>query len=391
VRIQRIIARSYSPPLEARLKGSIAACAWCTRLLEVRGLAGIWHKDDSGWRLLAPTGFPEERTLHDLVEETPQILPLAGDPRLVVIGKVVPVGKGFADLLAIEPSGRLAIIEIKLARNAEARRAVVAQVLTYAASLKGLDPAVLERSLGGGYLHGHKSLRDAVASEDQEGSFDPEAFSEGLAQCLSKGHFRLVLDEAPEELIMLVGYLESVTEGLLVDLVAVLAYEVNGSHVVIPQRVDAEEPAAGSGDEGPSPDRPKGRLVEGAADFAAAIDESPPEDRAELRRLHEWAVSMEQEGLVRLQTYHGVSHRWTLLPRLTTEKAGLVTIWNESGAYLQFWRSVFERRAPDSLPRVERLAPVRVGQGNTTRHVSDELLEALTDAYREAVAGKIGG
>jgi hypothetical protein len=356
-------------------------------------MAGIWHKDNSGWRLLAPTGFPEERTLHDLVELTPEILPLARDPRLVVIGKEVPLGKGFADLLAVEPSGRLAIIEIKLARNAEARRAVVAQALTYAASLKGLDPTVLERNLIGGYLREHKSLRDAVASEDQEGSFDPEAFSEGLAECLSEGHFRLVvvLDEAPEELITLVGYLESLTEGLLVDLVAVSAYEVNGSQVVIPQRVDAERPANGSGDKRPATDRPEGRLVEGGADFAAAIEEAPPEHRAELRRLHEWAVGLEQEGLVRLQTYHGIAHRWTLLPRLPTEKAGLVTIWNESGAYLQFWRSVFERRAPDSLPGVERVAPVRVGQGNTTRDVSDELLEALTNAYREASAGKIGG
>jgi len=41
--------------------------------------------------------------------------------------------------------------------------------------------------------------------------------------------------------------------------------------------------------------------------------------------------------------------------------------------------------------RVERVAPVRVGQGNTTYEVSDELLEALTDAYREAALGKIGG
>jgi hypothetical protein len=40
---------------------------------------------------------------------------------------------------------------------------------------------------------------------------------------------------------------------------------------------------------------------------------------------------------------------------------------------------------------VEQVAPVRVGQGNSTREVSEELLEALTDAYREAASGKIGG
>jgi hypothetical protein len=94
---------------------------------------------------------------------------------------------------------------------------------------------------------------------------------------------------------------------------------------------------------------------------------------------------------VHLSTYHGVAHRWTLLPWLRTEKAGLVTIWNEGDAYLQFWRDVFVRRAPETLCRVERIVPVQIGQGNTTREISDELLEALTDAYREAASGKIGG
>ncbi len=167
-------------------------------------MTAIWQNDGTGWRLLVPTGFPDERTLHDLVAQTPQILPLTGDPRLVVVGKEVSLGNGYADLLAVEPSGRLVVIEIKLARNAESRRAVVAQVLTYAARLKGLDPAELEQNVLGRHLrkHEHASLRDAVAAEDQEGSFDPEAFSEGLAECLSGGHFRLVLvlDETPEEL-----------------------------------------------------------------------------------------------------------------------------------------------------------------------------------------------
>ena len=40
--------------------------------------------------MLAPTGFQIEQTLHDLAEETPQIMPLAGNPRLVVVGKDNP-------------------------------------------------------------------------------------------------------------------------------------------------------------------------------------------------------------------------------------------------------------------------------------------------------------
>jgi hypothetical protein len=76
-------------------------------------MTAIWRNDGTGWRLLAPTGFPDEAALHDLVEETPQILPLAGAPRLVVVGREVLLGNGYADLLAVESSGRLVVVEIK--------------------------------------------------------------------------------------------------------------------------------------------------------------------------------------------------------------------------------------------------------------------------------------
>lgn len=35
------------------------------------------------------------------------------------------------------------------------------------------------------------------------------------------------------------------------------------------------------------------------------------------------------------------------------------------------------------------MAPAKVGQGTTTRQISDELLNALHDAYREAASGAI--
>ena len=68
----------------------------------------------AGWQLLAPAGFPDERALHTLVEEAPQVLPQAGSPQLVILGREVQLGNAFADLIAIEPNGRLAVIEVKL-------------------------------------------------------------------------------------------------------------------------------------------------------------------------------------------------------------------------------------------------------------------------------------
>jgi hypothetical protein len=70
--------------------------------------------------------------------------------------------------------------------------------------------------------------------------------------------------------------------------------------------------------------------------------------------------------------------------------SALVTLWHDGGAYVQPWRSVFERMAPASLPLVEaRVAPHTVRQGGTVRDLDDAALEALTQAYRGA-AGKRG-
>jgi hypothetical protein len=118
----------------------------------------LWKKDASIWTLLSPAGFTDEKTLHALVEQATQALPLAGCSRLVIVGREVMLGGGFADLVGVEPTGRLAVIELKLAWNSEARRAIVAQVLTYADHLRG---------------RGYNSLAGAVAASDQEGRSTP--------------------------------------------------------------------------------------------------------------------------------------------------------------------------------------------------------------------------
>lgn len=356
-------------------------------------MTAIWHNDGTDWRLLSPTGFPDEATLHNLVEQAPHLLPLAGTPRLIVLGREVQLGSGRADLVAIEPSGRLAIIEIKLAWNAEARRAIIAQVLAYAAYLWGLDQTTLEQDVLALHLQkrGYESLANAVASNDQEGSFDAEAFSAGITESLKLGHFRLVfvLDDVPAELVRLVNYLETISDQLVIDLITLSAYTVNGSQILVPQRVEAERPRLESSQLTTPRVVGEGQYVDGAEDFIASIESAPETSKKLLRRLCDWAIVIEQEGLAKLGSYHGKKDSLTLLPRLPVDNAGLVSIYNNNGAaYLQFWRSVFERRAPRSLASIEQsFTPIK--KGNTIREVSDELLNALTLAYREAASRAI--
>src|SRR5436305_12161163 len=94
-------------------------------------MTAIWQNDGSRWHLLTPTGFPNEATLHTLVEQAPHLLPLAGTPRLIVLGREVQLGSGRSDLLALEPSGCIDIFEFKLARKSESCKAIFAQVHDY--------------------------------------------------------------------------------------------------------------------------------------------------------------------------------------------------------------------------------------------------------------------
>jgi hypothetical protein len=309
------------------------------------------------------------------------MLPLAGSPQLTVLGREVRLGSGCADLIAVESTGRLVIIEVKLAGNAESRRAVVAQVLSYAGYLQGLDPEQLESQVFG------RSVLAAVQAGDQQHVVDAEDFRESLARSLAEGSFRLVivLDSAPDELVQVVGYLQSITDKIDIDLVTVSAYTVANSQVLVPQRIDPGRRSRELSDAQVTA-RQAGTLYKGSEEFRAVIADLPQARHEVLVRLADWADTLERAGLVKLATYRGKDSITTLLPRLAADNAGLVTIYCDHGsASLAFFRSVFERRAPRSLSAVEAALGARVKQGNATHEFTDTLLTALTRAYEEAV------
>jgi hypothetical protein len=256
---------------------------------------------------------------------------LLGQQVKAQLGREVRLGTGYADLLAVESSGRLVIIEVKLAGNAESRRAVVAQVLSYAGYLQGLDPGQLESQVLATQLAPAGTVVAAVEADDQQYGLDGQAFQDGLARTLAEGSFRLVivLDSAPDELLQVVGYLELVADKIDIDLVTVTAYEANGSRVLVPQRV---EPARRVRELSSAQlnDRQAGVLYPGSAQFRASIVDAPLDQRGLLERLADWGDALERDGLVRLSTYYGKNGVVTLPPRLASDNAGLVTIYNDN-------------------------------------------------------------
>lgn len=101
-------------------------------------------------------GLTEAR-LQDLVHRRPEILPIQEiEPaftRAVSACRELRTPHGPIDNLLITPEGNLVIVEVKLWRNPEARRKVVAQALDYASCLfemdyDGLEKAVLDARSG---------------------------------------------------------------------------------------------------------------------------------------------------------------------------------------------------------------------------------------------------
>lgn len=346
-------------------------------------MTAIWRRQDGFWRIASPAGFDDEAALHTLIQEAPELLPLSGAPKLAILGREVYLGGNSADLVAVESSGRLVIIEVKLKKNPEARRAVVAQVLTYAAYLRGMDLATLEGDVLTPHLAkaGKKSVADVARELDQQGDFDVAAFNTQLRSSLQSGAFRLVvvLDAAPAELARLTGYLESVAEQLTVDLVTVTKYAVGSEEVLVPQRI---EPSRQQGESiASAPGKPGKRAKEGVDEFRLGIATVTGPTRDRLGELIAWAEGLERDDLCGLWSFRSARGDASLLPRMRDEGVGFVTIW--STAAFTPWRSVFERRAPTSLELLDAATAKPIGQGQNVEPTA-EVLRLVRRAYLEA-------
>jgi hypothetical protein len=188
--------------------------------------------------------------------------------------------------------------------------------------------------------------------------------------------------------VQVVGYLQSVTDKIDIDLVTLAAYEVGGSQVLVPQRIEPARRVRAMSDAQVSA-RQSGALHSGSTEFRTTIADLPVPRRDVLTQLADWADALADEGLVKLATFHGKSGITTLLPRLATDDAGLVSISCDarSRAYMQLWRSVFERRAPSSIPAVEAAIGAELKQGTAVHQFPITLLDMLSNAYREGVHG----
>ena len=119
----------------------------------------IWIRNDKNASTLelTPRGGSEldafdEKWLQNIVQNHPEVLPIGqiepGFGRPVSVCCELPVDAGSVDNLLLTSEGNIILVEVKLWRNSEARREVVAQTLDYAACLFKMDYSAVEAAVG---------------------------------------------------------------------------------------------------------------------------------------------------------------------------------------------------------------------------------------------------
>ena len=149
--------------------------------------------------------FTEEGKLQDYLEKYPSLIPLAeiveGASDLLCIGREVIAGPGWVDLLFIDKDGLLTIVETKLAKNPEARRTVIGQIIEYASYISKWTVDDVYR-IANAYLK--SDLDEAIGNMGED-------FRSNIEQNLKNGKMRLIIavDELIEPLRATVTFLNS--------------------------------------------------------------------------------------------------------------------------------------------------------------------------------------
>lgn len=157
----------------------------------------------------------DEDWLQNLIHSHPELVP-AGQveacfENLVPILREFPLPSGYLDNLYVTPEGYPVLVEVKLWKNQEARRKVVAQILEYAKDFAALSYEDLNteiRKLLKGRKWGENPLHEMVSAAVANPL--PEAiFVDRVSRNLREGRFLLLIlgDGIREEMAALAEYL----------------------------------------------------------------------------------------------------------------------------------------------------------------------------------------
>jgi hypothetical protein len=146
-------------------------------------------------------GKYSEAWLQEMLYRHPESLPVEEIdstflPLIPVCMELATPSGGYVDILLVTPQGRLAIVEVKLWRNPQARREVVGQILEYAKDLngwnyEGLDAAVRSARRTEGKVDAAHGLFDVARGVYPD--LEERRFIDGVSSSMQRGDFLLLV------------------------------------------------------------------------------------------------------------------------------------------------------------------------------------------------------
>lgn len=162
--------------------------------------------------------YGKEDELQRLIFEHPELIGEEGS-ELVSIAREVNTSAGRIDVLTMTTNGTVTLVEVKLGRNGQSRREVLAQILDYISELSNYSYFNLNAATNG-------ELEKAVDTLENNAEL-PRIIEDNLRN----GLVRLVIavDESNEDLRRLVEFVARHTD-LRVDLIEIKKYLNNGEY-----------------------------------------------------------------------------------------------------------------------------------------------------------------
>lgn len=329
------------------------------------------------------TGVLERQDLQRILRDKPEIL----EDGLFILSEEFSNWQGSGrsiDLLALDQTGRLVVVELKRGETGEH---MDLQAIRYAAMVSTMT---LQQAIDAHQTYLNKRGIDEDADELINGHLenpDSQGFSTDQPRIV------LVSEGFSPELTTCVLWLNR--NGLDVTCIRMQPYRnelellIETSQVIpLPEAADYQVRFR-ERDYEARQQRASGNFrYTGSGDaFRDSIENARGEFQDGLTRLYQWAVSLEQNNLATLSTWPGqnISMQVTV-----PGKSALVSIRSYPNSNILFYAGNFRRLAASSIPSVDKLIggtslrDIRTSSPRIIGVVSEELLDALTAAYQEA-------
>jgi len=207
-----------------------------------------------GDQTLEPAMYNKEEELHDFIARFPNLLTIPGEPGNILVRKKIGLPRaGELDLLLVDRDGLPIVVEVKLAKNRQARREVVGQIIDYVSDITSLTVDELDDAVDGALSEALMSL-----SGDSQ-TVEYERIWKAVGTNLRAGLVRyiIVVDEVPDDLERIVRFLV-LHSNLDIRLIRIQRYhDMSGQHILVPSNVIdvmAMDRPAEVGKAGPSPE-----------------------------------------------------------------------------------------------------------------------------------------